>query len=149
MAPGKKTLRLGCLLTTALILLAIVVRVVWVRYEARIDAERGWTVERIETSINAELPPHADRMAVAAWFDSHRISHRYYSRSEGKWEYDSERVTKAGLRESELIGMDYCCMDGEQANVGYMESGRILIYFFIDKQGQVAGHLVESDIYYL
>ena len=55
----------------------------------------------------------------------------------------------AGLRDEDLSGVSYAVVDGPEVNVDLIFSGSIGIYFFYEKQGHMAGHLVDPFVYEL
>jgi hypothetical protein len=132
----------GCL---CLIVLAVVAITTW----ALIDSRRGWSVARLEASIAAEVPSGADRWTIEKWFDGHRISHDFLVDTTGDRSGHSTMPMLAGLRDGDLGGMVRGLIWGSEANVGFLESGRIALYFFFDKEGRLVGHLVDPFIYSL
>jgi hypothetical protein len=132
----------GCL---ALVVLAVLALATWVG----LDSQRGWTVAKLERLIEAEVTPHCDRQQVEAWFDRHGIPHKYSVDTTGSRYGDQTMPMLAGLRDEDLGGMVGGGIEGPQANLGFLRNGRISVYFFLDKQGRVVGHLVHPFVYSL
>lgn len=140
--PGCRTLVLGCL---TILVLVVVATGVWVWR----DSQRGWTVARLEQLIAAEVPAGCDRLQAEAWFDRHGIEHSYFVDTTGDRSGNSTMPRLAGLRDEDLSGMVRGWIEGPEANVGFGSSGRITIYFFFDKKGHCAGHLIDPFVYSL
>ncbi len=119
---------IGCL---SLVLLPVLLVGGWVWR----DSQRGWSAEKLERLIQAELPADCDRQQVETWFDMHGIRYGYCI--PGDQPDDDSMPTLAGQ------------IEGKEANVGFLESGRIDIYFYFDKQGRCAGHKVDPFVYSL
>jgi hypothetical protein len=134
----------GCL---ALVVLAVLAVTAWVWW----DSQRGWTVAKLERLIAAEVPPHGDRQQVEAWFNRHGIEHWYIPDKSKPWPGPGSSITLrlAGLRDEDVSALVAGKIEGPEANVGFLQSGRIWVYFFLDKQGRVVGHLVRPFVYSL
>lgn len=126
-----------------LVVLAAAVLTIW-RW---IDSQRGWSVPRLEASIKAEIPLGADRRTVEKWFDAHGIPHSYFTDTTADSLGGSTAATLAGLRDEDLGGTVRGLIDEPEANLGFLRSGEIWIYFFLDKHGRVVGHLVHPFVY--
>ncbi len=103
------------------------------------SSQRGWTPAKAERLIQAEVPPGCDRPTVEKWFDRHGIHYSW-------WEGETARANQVGLRHEDLSGALIGQIDHPEANVDLIDRGRLQIYFFFDKQGRLAGHLVHADI---
>ena len=143
--PKTRLSSLGWLSRRCLALLAPVALIIWVQIESR----RGWSAERLEALIKAEVPAKAERQTVEAWFRLHDINYWYVAHTTGDGEGEQTVAMKAGLRDEDLSGMVRGEIEGDQANVGFMDNGVINVYFFLDKQGRVAGYFVDPFIYSL
>lgn len=146
----RSRLGCGCLCITGLLLLAVVIVVI----RARMDSQRGLSVSRLESLIQAEVPPNADRKSVEQWFDAHEIDHVYVPAlvnmlGQGDMIGHKTIVEVAGFQNAGVAGYVRGMIEGERANVGFMENGRISTYFFLDKDGKVIGHYVDQFIYSL
>lgn len=140
MERGWPFLQVGCV---ALVLVTVGILIAWIWREF----QRGWTKEKLESLIAAEVPAGCNRAHVDAWFDKHRIQHQYMADTTGDQSGNSTMPMLAGLRDQALRGMERGLIEGPEANVGFLESGRISVYFFFDKEGRVVGHLVHTFIY--
>jgi hypothetical protein len=141
--------RKGCIAAIGLVVAVAAVGLGYLRVLAVRDAKRGWTVERLERSIRDEVPTTADRREVEAWFDRRRISCSYTADTTGDRSGNSTMPMLAGLRDEDLGGMVRGEIRDQKANLGLGNTGFIDVYFFLDRQGRVAGHLVFPFIYSL
>jgi hypothetical protein len=53
----------------------------------------------------------------------------------------------AGLKNEDLCGMVRGTIEGAEANVSLLVSGRIMIYFFLDKEEHCVGHWIQEVAY--
>jgi hypothetical protein len=123
----------SCVGLLSIVLLVPLVIATW----ALVDSQRGWTEARLEKAIQAELPVDCDREQVENWFDKHGIRHANVKRkSDVHADDDTIRQTSGWI-------------EGREANVGFLESGRITIDFFFDEQGRCVGHRIDPFVYSL
>lgn len=150
---NRPTLRQGGFrgpLVGCAILLALLIGIGgWLWWVGEREAQRGWTKEMLENRIQQEIGPGSDRGQVERWFEKHRIEHWYAADTTQDRAGSQTMPEIAGLRDAELSGMVRGWIDGPDANVGGGSNGRITIYFFLDKQGRVVGHLVHPFVYSL
>jgi len=139
---GCRTPVLGCLFVVFLVAIAVSL---WVRQ----DAQRGWTVARLEHLIEVEVPADCDREQAEVWFERHGIQHSYFTDTTGDRSGQRTMPMLANLRDEDLSGMVRGWIEWPEANVGFRSSGRIQIYFFFDKEGRRIGHLVHPVVYSL
>jgi hypothetical protein len=107
----------------------------------------GWTVAKVERLIEAEVPRRCSRATAAAWFRRHKIDYTRFEGFPGDMRGHQTMAELAGLRSDE-IGET---LRGEidEANLDLICHGTISVYFFFDKQGRLAGHLVHPFVYSL
>lgn len=110
---------------------------------------RGWTEARLERLIRAEVAPNSDRADVEAWFDRHGIGHAYFTAPIEDRRGTLTTPEIAGLDPSKLSGAVRGDILSPEANVSLFSSGEICIYFFLDKNGRLAGYLVDPFAYEL
>ena len=137
------------LLLTALgfsALLAASLMGLWMMWD---DSQVGRSVAALEQLIQAEVPPDCDPQQAGAWFERHGIDHDFFPDTTGDRAGSRTMPMLAGLRDEDLGGMARGCIDGLDAHLGFGRSGRITVYFFFDKQGRRAGHLVHPFVYSL
>ena len=135
----RQTMKLGrrWLLPTTIALLVVGGAVgEWIYYH------RGWTESKVESLIRTELSLGCDRIAVAAWFDRHKIPHIHSRELDRHMQGHLTMPDLAGLDSSKLSSMESGRLEGPGVNVHLIMDGRITIYFFFDKQGQLVGHYV-------
>jgi hypothetical protein len=107
----------------------------------------GWTEEMLERLIREEIPANSGREEVEAWFDRHGIPYTYFGKTTRDREGEKTMPQLAGLRDEDLSGMVRGEISGPDANVSLFFSGHIEVYFFFDKKGRLAGHLILTDVY--
>ena len=132
---GFRCVTVGCL-TAALAVVAGVATWVWC------DSRRGWRAETLERLIREEVPAGCARREAEGWFDRHGIRHSYFADTTGDQYGHDTMPTLAGLRAEDLGGMVRGTIDGSDANVGFLATGTVQVYFFFDKRGLCVGHLV-------
>jgi hypothetical protein len=137
--------RLAWLLGLALALSAALAigAVAWLAWR---ETQRGWTVERLELSIAAEVPPGCTSARVTAWFDAHGIRHGPCQKKPG-----GERGAGqlGGLADADFGSAECGTLDGAEANVGFWEDGKITVNFCFDREGRLIGHHIDRVIYSL
>jgi hypothetical protein len=128
----------------AAILLGVTIR--WIQRES----DRGWSVERLERSIQAEVPPIQNRQQAEAWFKANSIDCQYFDDPTGGYEVGNQTAAMlAGLQSKNLSGVVRGSIEGEAANVGFLSNGRIIVFFFFDHQGRCVGHFIHPFEYSL
>lgn len=123
--------------------LALVLGGVWAGRSPR----RGWTVDKVQRLIRAEVPPGCDRGAAESWFDRHGIRHFWFDDVTGDRRGGRTMPDMAGLRSDQLLGMLRGDIEGADADVDWLFPGRIGVYFFFDRQGRRVGEVVDPLVY--
>lgn len=135
----RRTLRTGCLAVLLFALLGSGGGLWWY-------SEHSWTAAKLERLIAVEIPAGCDRATAEAWFDRHGIQYGWSEDTTGDGRGNQTMPEWAGLESSDLSGMLRGHINGPAANVDWIVPGRIIIYFFFDKQGRCVGHLVEPRV---
>jgi hypothetical protein len=137
----RPRLSAGCL--SFLIVAAVAGLGAWVW----IDSRRGWSVDRLEQHITGEIPANASRQDVEQWFDSHAIDHRYLPGRVSDTIGNQTITAIAGYNDADTSGSVRGDIRGEDANTGFLRSGRITIYFFFNKDRKLLGHYIDPFSY--
>lgn len=98
--------------------------------------QRGWTRARIERTVNGECPVGSDRDTIESFLKARAWSYTYGNKSASLSLYGQE----ADLPVETLSGIIFA--DVPDANVGVFDTGRISVFFFLDRDGR----LVKAEV---
>jgi hypothetical protein len=104
-------------------------------------------VEKLERLIQEEVPPGCGRATSEMWFDRHAIRYSWIVDTTGDRYGNRTMPELVGLRCDDLGGMLRGEIYGPEANVDWLYTGRIHVYFFFDKQDRLVGHLVDPFVF--
>jgi hypothetical protein len=138
--PGHKRLRTGCFVLAAFACVGIVTWLGWTLFH-------GCTSAEVERLIQHEVPPGCNQDKVRAWFNDRGILHRYFEGTAGTSSFNIDLGQRIGLRPEDVGGVEQGFIPESEANEHFLFPSDISIYFVFDKQGRLAGHLVDSMIY--
>jgi hypothetical protein len=111
------------------------------------ESQKGWTIAKIDRLINAGIPLGCDQQQMESWLDKLGIRHNYTTET---WEYKTDSgstmPTLAGLNPAKLDGMIVGRIEGKDANVSLIFSGRLSLFFFFDHKGAYVGHYIDKIV---
>jgi hypothetical protein len=103
-----------------------------------------WTVTKVETIIQTEVPKDASRSQVEAWFDRRGFEHSYF---EGIVDDHNRRsiADEVGLTNAEVSGTIRGRIPDAARGLFYVKE--IRIYFFFDQRGRLCKHWLDTFDY--
>jgi hypothetical protein len=118
------------------------------------DNNHDWTVAKLQRLIQSEIPPNSDRVQAEMWFERLGIHYFISDGSKGGGMVGKKTLIElAGLNADDISGIVIGQLKADRgsprANLGWGRNGGITIYFFLDRQGRLAGHLVHPFVYSL
>lgn len=119
-----------------LIAVAVIAAVLgWLRYEA----QRGWTVSKLERLIEKEFKREWDKEQLMLW------AHKYAFHGGEGFEYHLQFYNGPhGRKIDKILGISVYADDGSNRGI-FAGRGPISAYFFYDQDGDYLSHSVVKD----
>jgi len=129
-------------LTFGLIVSIIVVAILAI---GLMPSRPAWTIDKVETLIQEELPPQASRDQVEAWLNQHGITYSCFTGIADDHDGRKSLAENVELAEGDVGSTIRACIPEGERGLFYVKE--IRVYFLFDHQGRVRKHWVTSFNY--